>query len=227
MAYEGMLLSSANPSIRVMLIGTRVPPNVQRSLDHHGIAWKEIRPAELVAFLRSKGDLDLMRVFEQAAAPALAEFGNRQPHQSARETVYVVPRRTIQGSDASHRSPFDEDLGKCESSTAYQFFENALRGGQGRTEYALRYEDADGRVRWYVNPRAFGAYVVQKGRFAGDEVFWNAQLSQPVKPKRKPDGNADLSFQLVTPQDFEFFQQTAQKELKASALNWEISRRRR
>ena len=42
LSYEGMLLSGEDPTIRVMLIGNRVPPNIQRSLDHHGIAWCEI-----------------------------------------------------------------------------------------------------------------------------------------------------------------------------------------
>jgi RecB family endonuclease NucS len=40
LAYEGMLLSSEDPSVRVMLVGNRVPPNLRRSLDHHIILPK-------------------------------------------------------------------------------------------------------------------------------------------------------------------------------------------
>lgn len=56
LAYEGMLLSSDNPTIRVMLVGNRVPPNIQKSLDHHGIAWREITFSALKTFLHEKND---------------------------------------------------------------------------------------------------------------------------------------------------------------------------
>lgn len=56
MEYEGILLSADDPTIRIMLIGNRVPPNIRRSLDHHGIAWKEITERQLLEFLKSKGN---------------------------------------------------------------------------------------------------------------------------------------------------------------------------
>ena len=37
LAYEGSLVSADNPDIRIMLVGTRVPPNIARALDHHGV----------------------------------------------------------------------------------------------------------------------------------------------------------------------------------------------
>jgi len=56
LSYEGTLLSAEDPTIRVMLVGNRVPPNIQRSLDHHGIAWKEITFTHLKGFLLDKKD---------------------------------------------------------------------------------------------------------------------------------------------------------------------------
>jgi hypothetical protein len=64
MSYEGTLLSGDSPDLRVMLIGTRVPPNIRRSLDHHGIAWKEMRPTDILLFLRSKNDSELALAFD-------------------------------------------------------------------------------------------------------------------------------------------------------------------
>lgn len=64
LSYEGMLLSADDPAIRVMLVGNRVPPNIQKSLDHHGIAWKEIIISFLKEFLRNKGDVFFNRLFE-------------------------------------------------------------------------------------------------------------------------------------------------------------------
>lgn len=63
MSYEGMLLSADDPSIRVMLIGTRVPPNIRRALDHHGIAWKEISMSRILAHLRGRDDSAILGLF--------------------------------------------------------------------------------------------------------------------------------------------------------------------
>lgn len=62
--YEGKLLSVDDPSIRVMLVGTRVPPNIQKSLDHHGIAWKEITYSILRKFLEEKKYEQFISLFD-------------------------------------------------------------------------------------------------------------------------------------------------------------------
>src|SRR3989338_4973565 len=64
MSYEGMLLSADDPAIRIMLVGNRVPPNIRRSLDHHGIAWKEITVAKLKEFLNGKNDEQFRELFQ-------------------------------------------------------------------------------------------------------------------------------------------------------------------
>ena len=63
LSYEGMLLSAEDPTIRVMLVGNRVPKNIQRSLDHHGIAWKEITISQLKEFLNVKNDKEFLKLF--------------------------------------------------------------------------------------------------------------------------------------------------------------------
>jgi hypothetical protein len=65
LSYEGMILSSEDPTIRIMLIGTRVPPNIQKSLDHHGIAWREITFSRLKEFLIEKDDKEFPSLFEE------------------------------------------------------------------------------------------------------------------------------------------------------------------
>jgi hypothetical protein len=67
LSYEGILLSGEDPTIRVMLIGTRVPPNIQRSLDHHGIGWKEITLSALKEFIKEKRDDSYIGLFEDTA----------------------------------------------------------------------------------------------------------------------------------------------------------------
>ena len=65
MCYEGLLLSNDDPTLRVMLIGTRVPPNIRRSLDHHGITWKEITYSQISSFLGAQNDHELTSIFEE------------------------------------------------------------------------------------------------------------------------------------------------------------------
>ncbi|MEK6845258.1 MAG: hypothetical protein AABY26_00750, partial [Nanoarchaeota archaeon] len=63
LSYEGMLLSADDPTIRVMLLGNRVPPNIQKTLDHHGIAWKEISFVALRDFLKEINDSEFLSLF--------------------------------------------------------------------------------------------------------------------------------------------------------------------
>jgi len=62
MSYAGYIVSGK--PVREMLIGRRVPPNLQAILDHHGIEWKQITPSELCGFLRARGDEQLAKVFD-------------------------------------------------------------------------------------------------------------------------------------------------------------------
>lgn len=61
--YEGYFLSSDDPNIRVMLIGNRVPPNLQKSLDHHGFEWKEIPVSTLIEHLRNNKEDVMLEKF--------------------------------------------------------------------------------------------------------------------------------------------------------------------
>jgi hypothetical protein len=63
MDYEGELLSPDDPTIRVMMVGNRVPENLRRSLEHHGFEWKELPLSRLIEFLRQKGDDDFLAYF--------------------------------------------------------------------------------------------------------------------------------------------------------------------
>jgi hypothetical protein len=72
-----------------MLIGTRVAPNIQRSLDHHGIAWKEIGPSKILGFLREKQDGELVSVFD--AEVSLAPLAAKAPARSIKSGIPLQP----------------------------------------------------------------------------------------------------------------------------------------
>jgi Endonuclease NucS C-terminal domain len=61
MDYEGHLLSPDDPTVRIMLIGNRVPENFRRSLEHHGIEWKELSFKFLSNFLQEQNDFELLK----------------------------------------------------------------------------------------------------------------------------------------------------------------------
>jgi len=94
MSYEGMLLSADDPSIRVMLIGNRVPPNIRRALDHHGIAWKEISVSSLLAHLRDKSDSEILGLFP----PEELDFPEQRERTSAQRSSETRADDTEKGS---------------------------------------------------------------------------------------------------------------------------------
>lgn len=62
--YEGYFVSLDNPNTRIMLIGNKVPMNLQRSLDHHGIEWKEIPIHKIIEHLKDNNDSELLLAFK-------------------------------------------------------------------------------------------------------------------------------------------------------------------
>jgi len=52
--YEGYILSEKDPSARVMLIANRIPLNLKKAMEHHGIEYKEITIRQLLDFLENK-----------------------------------------------------------------------------------------------------------------------------------------------------------------------------
>ncbi|PKN30449.1 MAG: hypothetical protein CVU64_03220 [Deltaproteobacteria bacterium HGW-Deltaproteobacteria-21] len=109
LSYEGMLLSADDPTIRVMLVGNRVPPNIRRALDHHGIAWMEISVASLLKYLRKRSDEEMLSRFppeeldsieqreRQTASERPKATGAHDPEKSRELSPTLLPRGTIVG----------------------------------------------------------------------------------------------------------------------------------
>lgn len=60
MEYSGSLYDGK--PIRLMLIGNRVPPSFQRSLEYHGIEWRELSEEKLLRFLGANDEPLLKRL---------------------------------------------------------------------------------------------------------------------------------------------------------------------
>ena len=84
MEYEGALLSPDNPDLRVMLVGTRVPPNLRRSLEHHGFECKEISITGLKEYLSTQNDEEFLSLFEDEIL--IQDKENKQTRSGKKES---------------------------------------------------------------------------------------------------------------------------------------------
>lgn len=99
MDYEGYFLTPDDPTPRVMLVGNRVPENFRRSLDHHGIEWREISLASLISHLRAVQDQELLPLLAPEDGDAVdSGRGHTQSprkagrHRSTRPTEASIPK---------------------------------------------------------------------------------------------------------------------------------------
>jgi hypothetical protein len=63
--YEGYILSEKDPTARVMIIANRIPLNLKKAMDHHGIEYKEITLNQLRQFLEKRDDELLKAIIDQ------------------------------------------------------------------------------------------------------------------------------------------------------------------
>jgi hypothetical protein len=98
LSYEGMLLSADDPTLRIMLVGNRVPQNIQRSLDHHGIAWKEITFSGLKEFLSEKDDEHFLHLLDDVETAFI-----KRPPENYIQHVYRSPDELISALKSSEK----------------------------------------------------------------------------------------------------------------------------
>ena len=92
LSYEGTILSGEDPTLRVMLIGNRVPANIQRSLDHHGIAWREITIFQLKETLLANNDRDMLQLLEQEEKGLSLEATS---HKTSTNSIRLQPKSSV------------------------------------------------------------------------------------------------------------------------------------
>src|SRR5579863_88428 len=177
MAYEGWLVSDR--PVRVMLIGTRVPPNIQASLDYHGIAWREITPSEVRKFLREKGDEGLLKSFD-----------DRTPLDPSAATHIGLDASEAGGT---HKRPSKSSQVRKEGGPAALF---APVEGKW-LDKARQYFDAGNNVLYFYTNASIGqaaelnihnVYFKEKGNIAvtAQADFVELRMEDPVE-KRLPD----------------------------------------
>ncbi len=108
--------------------------------------------------------------------------------------------------------PFRAALDNCRNKAVCEFFIGEWASRGRRTRSAVRFDLVPAHG-WYVSPRDEWAYVVQKGRFSGDEALWRSRISDPgsIHTKR---GGIDLSFNLHSAGDFDVFQEVLEAQAR-------------
>jgi hypothetical protein len=109
MSYEGSILSHGNPDLRIMLVGTRVPPNIRKSLDHHGIAWKEISIDTLIEHLNKAGETNILNHLSAEAFSQKTE-GIVSRYVNADQVIIDVPAMLIRINKTYRENMSAEEL---------------------------------------------------------------------------------------------------------------------
>ena len=60
-----IMLEGETEDVNVMLVADRVPKNLQTSLTHQGVAWKEINTFQIKEHLMKNNDLDMLELLER------------------------------------------------------------------------------------------------------------------------------------------------------------------
>ncbi|MGB2630490.1 MAG: hypothetical protein WBD24_02095 [Candidatus Omnitrophota bacterium] len=64
LSYQEAILSGEAPNVSVMLIAIKIPPHLQKTFDHNGVAWKEVTLFQIEEHLSSKGDMELLKLLK-------------------------------------------------------------------------------------------------------------------------------------------------------------------
>ena len=171
----------------------------------------------IIRYLSAKGiDINFVRfrMFRSAdGRESLVRTFTVPPDQAEQNALRnPTTKRTLSGKTLETR------LAECHNEAEREFLTERLEDPKqltGLKKQALFFT-VGGQTRFRVSGRTTHAKLIQKGRFEGDEEFWNQALS--TNKVGFPQGGKNLSLQLVSKHDFDFFYQVATKD--AHSFKW-------
>ena len=63
-SHQEEILSGEATDISVMVVADKIPPHLQKTLEHNSVAWKEITPSQIKEHLTSRNDNQMLETFE-------------------------------------------------------------------------------------------------------------------------------------------------------------------
>lgn len=113
MEYEGYILSEKDPSARVMIVANRIPLNLKKAMDHHGIEYKEITHKHLLDFLEKRDEQLLNAITHQNQEDPLVHKYN----------IMKIPKR-----DTLAKHNFNDEMKEAKTLTGVEFrYEGSLK----------------------------------------------------------------------------------------------------
>ena len=191
-----------NAAHSIKIVASEIDDSTERIVRYLSESGIGINVVRFHMFRSKTGAEILVRTF--TVAPDEAEENARRGSGTKRTRAY---------------KNLDERLSECANAAERDFVKFRITAGQqtNRRRSALVYPVGK-RIRWYLRPRPEFAFVIQRGRFAGDEELWVKHLSNPRLSYRRGGGN--LGFRLFTKVDFDFFQSTTER---GSGFNWDAA----
>jgi hypothetical protein len=65
LSYQEAILSGKASNVSVMLVAIKIPPHLQKTFDHNGVAWKEVSLFQIEEHLAGKGDMEMLKLLEE------------------------------------------------------------------------------------------------------------------------------------------------------------------
>jgi hypothetical protein len=65
-SHQEEILSGEASDISVMLVADKVPGHLQTTLEHSGVAWKEVTTFHIKEHLNKAGDAEMLKLLEQS-----------------------------------------------------------------------------------------------------------------------------------------------------------------
>ena len=164
MEYEGYILSEKDPSARVMLIANRIPLNLKKAMDHHGIEYKEITNKQILEFLE-KNDHQL---FTQITSPFQQQ--TEQPQMMISKIVPNSSKITMAGKldDIIHSGGIWEELvAKAETESKKMHFR--MKYSKGVLKAHIRYRTITQKNSEYLR----NLIITPTGIFPKDQISEN------------------------------------------------------
>ncbi|MCJ7450072.1 MAG: endonuclease NucS [Bacteroidales bacterium] len=178
MEYEGYILSEKDPSARVMIIANRIPLNLKKAMDHHGIEYKEITHRQILEFLEKK-DPQLFKLITSPPPPP--------PQFKISKTIPKSNKTTMAGKldDILHAGgTWDELIAKAETESKKMHFR--MKYSKGVLNAHIRYRTITQKNPNYLKDNI----ITEKGIFSKNQTndtFYKRIIGTVTNVKAKKD----------------------------------------
>ncbi len=179
MEYEGYILSEKDPSARVKLIANRIPLNLKKAMEHHGIEYKEITQKQLLEFLESRDEQYFNLILSQT------------PIQTETQTQKTSSSR----GNLTMASKLDEIIlagGKWEELIVKADFESKKIGRDQKYTIGILKSHIRYRTTTQRNPEYLGDLVItEEGLSSIDKAHHNPTSTPTINRKPSMAGKLD------------------------------------